>query len=139
LELGNVSFKDVISSEWYADDVSTAADFGLIAGYEDGNFRPQNKITRQEAMTMIARAMQVTDLKEKLVKSDQSTNALTSFKDADDVANWAKEGAILSVASKVINGRTIELLEPQAFITRAEVVAIVQRLLQYSNLIEVGN
>lgn len=139
LESGNVPFKDVISSEWYADDVSTAADFGLIAGYEDGNFRPQNKITRQEAMTMMVRAMQVTGLKEKLAKSDQSTNALTSFKDADEVANWAKEGAILSVASKVFNGRTMELLEPQAFITRAEVVAIVQRLLQYSNLIEVGN
>lgn len=88
---------------------------------------------------MIARAMQITGLKEKLVESDQSINSLGSFKDADNIASWAKEGAILSVTSKVINGRTIELLEPQAYITRAEVAAIVQRLLQYSNLIEVGN
>ncbi|MFC3803962.1 DUF5057 domain-containing protein [Cohnella sp. GCM10012308] len=138
-EPGNVPFTDVIGSEWYADFISTAADFGLIAGYEDGSFRPQNKITRQEAMTMMVRAMQMTGLKEQLAESDRLTNTLTSFKDADDVAAWAEEGAILSVASRVINGRTMELLEPRAYITRAEVVAMVHRLLQYSNLIEAGN
>ncbi|MNI58864.1 Endo-1,4-beta-xylanase A precursor [compost metagenome] len=138
-EPGNVPFTDVIGSEWYADFVSTAADSGLIAGYEDGSFRPQNKITRQEAMTMIARAMQITGLKDQLAESSRLTNALASFKDADNVASWAEESAILSVASKVIDGRTLELLEPQAYITRAEVATIVQRLLQYSNLIEVGN
>lgn len=135
-EPGHVPFTDVISSEWYADAVSTAVGFGLIAGYEDGSFRPQSKISRQEAMTMMARAMQLTGLKEQLTKSDRLTNVLASFGDADDVAAWAEEGATLSVASKVINGRTMELLEPQASITRAEVAAIVQRLLQYSNLIE---
>jgi hypothetical protein len=132
----NVPFADVISSEWYAGFVATAADFGLIAGYEDGSFRPQNKITRQEAMTMMDRAMQVTGLKEQLEENGRLTNALASFEDADDVAAWAKEGANLSVASKVMNGRTMELLKPQASITRAEVATIVQRLLQYSNLIE---
>lgn len=135
-EPGHVPFADVISSEWYAGFVATAADFGMIAGYEDGSFRPQSKITRQEAMTMMARAMQMTGLKEQLAENSRLTNALASFEDADDVAAWAKEGANLSVASKVMNGRTMELLEPQASITRAEVAAIVQRLLQYSNLIE---
>lgn len=136
VEPGNVPFTDVIGSQWYADDVSTAVDFGLIAGYEDGSFRPQSKITRQEAMTMIARAMQMTGLKKQLAESGRLTNALASFEDANDVAAWAEEGAILSVASKVMNGRTMELLEPQAYMTRAEVAVIVQRLLQYSNLIE---
>lgn len=136
VEQGNVPFMDVTSPESYAAVVGTAARFGLIAGYEDGSFRPQNKVTRQEAMTVMARAMQMTGLKEQLAESNRLTGALASFKDAGDVAAWAEEGAILAVASGVINGRTAELLKPQEYITRAEVTAIVQRLLQYSGLIE---
>ncbi|OMF05706.1 S-layer homology domain-containing protein [Paenibacillus sp. FSL H7-0942] len=51
---GSNSFHDLNETDWYADVVKTASDYGLISGYEDGTFRPQEQITRQEAMTLIA-------------------------------------------------------------------------------------
>lgn len=134
LEQGSVPFSDVAAGKWYAEAVNTAYSFGLITGYEDGTFRPQGKITRQEAMTIIARAMQITGLKGKLV-SDDLSQVLLGYKDADQVSAWAKEGASLSIAAKIVNGRTADTLAAGAYITRAEVAAIVQRLLQASELI----
>lgn len=133
VDKGDVPFTDVAGSEWYAGVVNTAFRFGLIAGYEDGSFRPHNKITRQEAMTIMARAMKITGLKEQLVGAGRQS--LASFRDADGLADWAMEGAILSVAAGVMNGRTPDLLKPAAFMTRAEVATIVQRLLRQSDLI----
>jgi hypothetical protein len=48
-ETGTTSFSDVSSNKWYAKDVSIAVAAGYIAGYSDGTFRPDNRITRQEA------------------------------------------------------------------------------------------
>ncbi|GEM_PF-1160605 len=134
LEQGNVPFTDVSGTEWYGSAVNTAAKFGLINGYEDNTFRPQNKITRQEAMTIVARAMPTTGLREQLEGKDLS-QVLRGFKDAKLVAGWAKEGVSLSVAAEVIRGRTADALAGNSFITRAEVAAIVQRLLKKSDLI----
>lgn len=136
LDQGDVAFTDVNGSEWYASVVNTAVQFGLIKGYEDGSFRPKNKITRQEAMTIVARAMSITGLKEQVAGSAQQSGKLDAFRDANTVASWAREGASLAVAAKIMQGRTADLLKPKAFITRAEVATIVERLLQYSDLIE---
>lgn len=134
LEQGTSAFRDVDSSEWYASAVNTAYRMGLISGYEDNTFRPQGKITRQEAMTMTARAMSITGLKAKVDGAD-AAKVLQPYEDASAVAGWAKEAAAYSVASQVMKGRTASSLNPQAFITRAEVAAVIQRLLQQSGLI----
>lgn len=54
---GWCSFTDVSASHWAYDAISTAAANGWIAGYEDGTFRPDQAITRAEAMTIINRAL----------------------------------------------------------------------------------
>ncbi|KUP20886.1 S-layer homology domain-containing protein [Paenibacillus sp. DMB5] len=134
LDEGQTSFKDVDVSAWYSSAVNTASKYGLISGYEDGSFRPQQKITRQEAMTIIARMMKITGLKAKLENSNLSSTLL-AFKDAGTIADWAKEGVTLSVAAQIVNGRTADSLAASSYITRAEVAAIIQRLLQKSDLI----
>lgn len=131
---GTTPFTDVAAAEWYAAVVNTAYKFGLIAGYEDGTFRPQERITRQEAMTIIARAMKTTGLKKQVEGKDLS-QVLAVYTDAAAVADWAKEGVGLSVAAQVVNGRTAATLESGSFITRAEVAAVMQRLLKQSGLI----
>lgn len=136
LDQGTVPFNDISGSEWYASVVNTAFKFQLITGYEDGSFRPQGKITRQEAMTIIARAMKITGLSKQWAGLDMNQlQTLEVFRDAEAVSNWAKEGATLSVAAQIVNGRAADMLKPGAFVTRAEVAAMVQRLLQKSQLI----
>ena len=52
------TFTDVPETEWYVQSVNDAVRYGLITGYEDGTFRPDQSITRAEAVTMINRLLQ---------------------------------------------------------------------------------
>lgn len=130
---GSNGFSDVNDKDWFADVVKTASEYGLIGGYEDGTFRPQEQITRQEAMTLIARAMKVTGL-DSQVPAD-AVQQLSSFADAEEVADWAREAAAASVHTGLVTGRGSNTIAPLQSITRAETATILRRLLQQSDLI----
>ncbi|WP_025681551.1 cadherin-like beta sandwich domain-containing protein [Paenibacillus massiliensis] len=130
---GSNSFSDVSDSDWYADVVKTASSYSLIGGYEDGTFRPQERITRQEAMALIARAMKVTGLDSQVPAG--AVQQLSSYTDAAQVASWAKEAAAASIHTGLVTGRGSNTIAPQQSITRAETAAILRRLLQQSGLI----
>lgn len=51
-----VSFSD-IAGHWAKDEIAVAANNGWVNGYEDGSFRPQNKITRAETMSLVNRVL----------------------------------------------------------------------------------
>ncbi|CAH1214382.1 hypothetical protein PAECIP111893_03790 [Paenibacillus plantiphilus] len=134
LEDGAALFSDVTASSWYNDAIGTAYSYGLINGFEDGTFRPLDKITREQAMVIIAKAMTITELKAKL--PSQGADAWQgSFIDAVDASAWAKNSIADSLQAGIISGRSSTQLAPKAYITRAEVAVIVQRLLQQSDLI----
>ena len=65
MSLGINNFKDVKASDWYYGYVNVAADMKMINGYSDGTFRPNDKVTYSEAVTMIVRALGYTDLQAK--------------------------------------------------------------------------
>jgi hypothetical protein len=83
---------------------------------------------------MIAKAMIITDLKAKL-PSIEASELLHSYTDAIEASGWAKSGIADTLQAGIITGRSGNVLAPKAFITRAEVAAIIQRLLQQSDLI----
>lgn len=76
-------FTDVKSTDWYYAAVMAAQKLGIFEGYEDGSFRPNNKITRQECLVLIAR---ITNTKE-------NAEYANKFADAADISGWAK-GAV---------------------------------------------
>ncbi|SDD68390.1 X2-like carbohydrate binding domain-containing protein, partial [Paenibacillus sp. cl123] len=127
------SYEDVKPGDWFSGAVIAASKLRLIAGYEDGTFRPQEKITRQEVMTMLARAMAVTGLKEKL---SQPAALIEGYEDQADIADWAVDSVRASVQAGIVSGRSGTLLAPQAYMTKAEVAAVMQRLLRKSELID---
>ncbi|MFC5404813.1 cohesin domain-containing protein [Cohnella soli] len=134
MENSSAEFSDVNTSNWFSSAINTAYAYKLISGYEDGTFRPNDKITREQAMTILARAMKITGLKATL--SAQSEDAtLQAYADASNVSNWAHSSAADSVQAGLVSGRSATELAPKAFITRAEVATIIQRLLQKSDLI----
>ncbi|MCP1310834.1 fibronectin type III domain-containing protein [Paenibacillus tyrfis] len=130
---GAQPFSDVERKDWFAGAVGTAYAYNLIGGFEDGTFRPNEKITREQAMTILARAMTITGLGAK--SSPTAEPLLNSFADAGTVSDWAKSGISDALQSGLLSGRSGTELAPKAFITRAEVAVIVQRLLQKSDLI----
>ncbi len=134
LESGSAPFTDVKASDWYSSAVETAYSYNLINGFEDGSFRPLDRITREQAMMMIAKAMKITALKDQL-PAKAAAELLSPFTDAGSVSAWAANSAADSINAGVVSGRNAATLAPQAYITRAEVAAMVQRLLQLSKLI----
>jgi|GEM_PF-1313692 len=132
-DAGASAFTDIKGMEWYAGSVRAAYGFGLISGFEDGTFRPQETITREQAMVMIAKAMKLTGLTTGATLS--ASEQLDAFADAGSVASWAKDSVAASIEAGIVSGRSGTELAPKDAITRAEVAVIVQRLLQKSDLI----
>ncbi|RAV21528.1 S-layer homology domain-containing protein [Paenibacillus contaminans] len=127
-------FTDVMPTDWYNAAVQTAHEYGLVQGSGDGVFQPNDKITREQAMVIIANAMEITKLKASLPERS-AEERLQPFEDAAEISGWAKGGVADSVQAGVVSGRTENQLAPQAYLTRAEVAAMVQKLLQKSELI----
>ncbi|MDF2926190.1 MAG: hypothetical protein K0R57_5104, partial [Paenibacillaceae bacterium] len=95
---------------------------------------PEEKITREQAVVILARAMAVTKLEAKATAAD-GRELLKLFSDADQVSEWAKASVHAGLETGLISGRSADELAPQANITRAEVAALIQRMLQESGLI----
>lgn len=130
---GSSTFTDIEDSAWYSGYVKTAMEYNVISGYGDGNFGPNDKITREQAMTMVARAMKITGLKVEIT-SDEAEKLLAGFGDSVQTSAWAKEGMVACVKTGLVSGKN-GMLAPRNNITRAEVAVIVRRLLQKSELI----
>jgi hypothetical protein len=133
-EDGTVPFADIKSGDWYAGVVRTAYQYGLLEGYEDGTFRPMERITREQAMVIIAKAMALAGLTADVSPAD-AEKTLASFADADDVSEWARSAVAAGLKAGIVSGREGDRIAPGDSISRAEVAALVQRLLQKSGLI----
>ena len=128
------SFSDVSPDDWFNGYVDTATAYGLIAGYSKVAYGPNDTITREQAMAILARAMKITGLNVSL--TDSEINALLAkYKDGADVSGYAREAVAACIKSGVIAGSSADLLSPKAYVSRAEVAVMVQRLLQKSGLI----
>ena len=111
-------FKDVKDTDWYAADINIATAHEIIFGRGDGNFDPNATITRQEAFSMLARALD---------KQKADLAVLDQFKDNKEIDSWAKEACALMVEKKVVKGRP-EGFAPKAEISRAEAVQLIHQL-----------
>ncbi|UJF34210.1 X2-like carbohydrate binding domain-containing protein [Paenibacillus hexagrammi] len=131
LETSPSAFADVHKSDWYSAAVQTAYEHKLISGFEDNTFRPTDKISREQAMTMIAKAMSLTGLQ----ANSAGNEKLLTYTDASNVSSWAAQSVASCLGANIISGRNSDELAPKANISRAEVAVIVQRLLRQSGLI----
>ena len=113
-------FADV-NDEWYATAVNWAANVGVVNGYEDNTFRPNQPITREQLAAIL---MNYANYK----GQDVSNRAdLTTY--TDQPSTWAEETMSWAVAEGLISGVTNTELQPQGNATRAQVAAILQRFL----------
>nr|MCM0167421.1 S-layer homology domain-containing protein [Paeniclostridium ghonii] len=115
-ETGSENFSDVNSSQWYYSDICIGLKAGYINGYEDGTFRPENPITREEACKTIAKVMNL-----------RGDGNLT-FKDSNQISDWAKEYVDALSDNKIINGYEDNTFRPNNNMTRAETVTILSRV-----------
>ncbi|MBO9596920.1 MAG: S-layer homology domain-containing protein [Cohnella sp.] len=127
-------FSDVQSADWYNSAINAAYEYQLIAGYDDGEFRPNERLSREEAAVILARAMKLTSLVSPTAVQTPE-DMLHAFTDAAVVSVWAQSSMAACVQAGIITGKPGMKLAPEDDISRAEVAAMIQRLLQKANLI----
>lgn len=112
-------------SDTTTDYVIKAYELGIVSGYPDGTFKPNNYLTRQEFFKIMENFCNAAAF---LPAADSSY--LTSFTDSASVANWAKEAAQICVKYGYVNGRGVgntAYLEPLDTATRQEAMAMFLR------------
>lgn len=106
-----------LDNAYYKDPILRVAQAGVMQG--DGkNVRPKDKITREEAVSMLARALSVT-----------AGGSSTSFADNSRISSWAMANVAAFAKNVYIAGRSGNRFEPQANITRAEVVKLLDNMI----------
>jgi hypothetical protein len=131
-DTGKEVFSDVDRDDWYFDAVSIAYEHGIVKGF-NGAFKPEAKITREEAMTMLSRAMDIAKLENNL-SGDMQNALLASFADGDKVASWARNSVAACLDREIIIGLNNNIM-PKKNITRAETAVMISRMLKAAGLI----
>ena len=113
------NFKDVPEGKWYSNAVNWAANNGVMSGYTTGNFLPNAGITRQQFMATIYKYV-------RLKKYDSTRSGdITSFKDVNDVTEYAVPALQWAVGHRVMDGTDDHKLMPKATTSRAEMAVIL--------------
>ena len=121
-ENGDMKFKDIVSDDWFADDVNLASEKGFISGYEDSTFRPNKPITRQEISKIIGEVL------EDNLDEEEINEILEKFE--DKVPNWAKEEIAKTVKTEIIKGLPNGEFGGEENASRAEAAVILLRFLK---------
>ena len=136
---GASPFFDMISTDSYFNAVMSTVSYELISGYPDSTFKPSNKLTRAEAMTIVARAIRFMNGKSVSESSDmtisEATSILSKFTDAGTVDNWAKVNIAECVQAGIVNGDNNGRLNPKANVTRAELIQLMYNILDKCDII----
>ncbi|RCX16417.1 S-layer family protein [Fontibacillus phaseoli] len=118
-------FTDVPADRYFTEHVINASALGIITGYE-GKFRPNDQITREEAVVALNRAADYFHL-------TASGQGQPAFADAGSISVWAKEAVESAWNYGLIQGDGKKFNPGQA-VTRAEIAVMVERLLKSSSL-----
>lgn len=132
--VGETDFVDLDTGAWYYQYLQTAFHYGLIKGYGDGTFGPDDKITREQAMSMVYEAMKFIGMDVVLTEEDAMV-LLEQYQDKSQISKYASQSITNCLKTGVIIGRTRYQLAPGQTITKAEVSVLLEKFLQRSGLI----
>ncbi len=118
------NFSDVVKTEWYVTEVKKAENAGYITGYEDGTFRPNNTLTRQEAAVILSRIVLPTTEREDI----------SSFKDGGTVDAWAQDAVAMIAAKGYIKGDDYKNFNPKSALTRSQAAKLIAEFVQNENI-----
>lgn len=112
------SFKDT-ENHWAKDEIDIACTYGIVNGFEDNTFRPDEPITREQAAAIISNYKKL---------SDDNFDKLKTYKDFEDVSSWAKTSVEAILEAGYMKGYSDNTYRPKSNITRAEAVVTLSRI-----------
>ena len=134
-EKASVSFTDVKESDWFYKYVASAVKEGIAAGKTDQLFAPYEKMTRQDMVVMLSKALTLI-FKEKEA-STADLEVLSGFKDRAAIPEDAQKGMALAVKYGFISGYGDGTIKPGKIASRAEAARILYKILtSYSEAVQ---
>lgn len=127
LETSKVPFKDISITGEDKNYIKTAVEEGIIKGFEDGTFRPEKAVSREEMAVMTARMMGI--------KTD-SDIIDTPFKDKKEISSWAAKDIAAVYEKGIIKGDDKGNFDGKRFVTRGEASVMVKRIMENTGLID---
>ena len=115
-----LQYEDVTTGTWYTEAVRWATSQGIAGGYGNGNFGPNDPITREQLAVMLWR----------YAGSPAATNNELHFNDTDVINGFALEALHWAVENGIINGYSDGRLSPQGRATRAQVAQMLKNFLE---------
>lgn len=122
-------FKDLSANDSFSDAIAAAYEYGIIKGYEDNTLRLNEKITRQEAMIICYRAMNV--VQAEYIKTEK----VETFADRKNISLWAYSEVSAVVDYGIFVGNDKNMLLPGANFKYSEAATAVRNLLMSAGLI----
>ncbi len=127
-----VSFPDVNEGDWFAPYVCWGAQSGLVQGYDDGTFCPDQEITREQMALILVRCCSAFAL-----QLPENTEEKL-FSDEEKISFWALDAVRQARRWGLVNGREDGSFDPQGTATRAEMCTIICNLMERSTAAETG-
>jgi len=113
------NFADVDPAAHYAKEVAVGKALGILQGIGDNQYAPENPISRQDLMTIIARGMQL---------SGEGAD-MSGFSDTSLVAQYAYDAVCAMVKAGLVKGNADGTINPLGSTTRAEAAVIMDRII----------
>ena len=117
-------FSDVPEGEWFAPYVTWAALSGIVNGYDDGSFAPNAEITREQMALILQRYCEAYGC-----RLPEEEN-VPPFTDEGSISPWALEAVLQSRRCGLVSGRDDGSFDPGGTATRAEMCAVIARLME---------
>ncbi len=108
-----------VTGHWAQERISEAIRRGIVTGYPDGTFRPNEPVTRLQWISFLVRALHL-----------QGEGARLNFTDKGEIPAWGQSDVAVAVANGLISGYPDGSFRPNQEITRAEMVSILARILK---------
>lgn len=119
---GASSFTDVAADAYYADAVAWANANGIVMGYGNGKYGPDDPVTREQLAAILYRYAQY-----KGYDTTQGGMSIREFSDYEQISDYALEPMAWAVNAGLINGTTSTTLAPTGSGTRAQTAALLMR------------
>lgn len=114
-------FSDIAGGAWYAGAVSWAARQGIVYGYPDGSFGPGKEVTREQLAVMLYRYAG---------SPKTAAGSAGRFDDSSSISGYAREAMDWAVENGIINGVSVDRLDPGGLATRAQVAQMLKNFVE---------
>lgn len=126
--LAKTAYSDVGAEAWYSNDIAVLNKLGVIKGFSDGTFRPNDPVTREQMVVIVMNALRSQEL-----LPNSSIAAAEKFTDDETISSWAKDSVKMARGLKLVSGIGQNRFMPSQPTNRADTAVFIWKMLQQLN------